>query len=234
MMRTTRPVTVSVTWLLWLTLMAGCGDTPMTPSPPTPSPPPATFTLSGIVYEHTHAGVRPAAGVSLDVFWLGQRPRRITSDAEGRYEVPNLSAGAVRIHADSVDHVQPCRAAIRLAGESVLDLHVVAVAALKASGIPPTFSVLQPTLSGGVFERTPDGMRAVPEAHLTLDFSGIGEVGFLVEPGAQSISDSAGQFFFCNITESGLGISVAKPGYRSAFFLVPANSITYDVELVRE
>jgi Carboxypeptidase regulatory-like domain len=235
MMRTTRPVTVSVTWLLWLTLMAGCGDTPMTPSPPTLSPPSAQFTLSGVVYEHTPAGVRPLAGVPLDISQPGtSRRARLTSDAEGRYQVPSLPPGEVKVNAESPDHLQPCRAAITLTGNSSLDVHVVPVEAVRASGIPPSFSVLQPTLSGRLFERTPHGLESVPDASLVLDFSG----GDGWDPGARSISDSSGQFFFCNIAAgagSGLGISAEKEGYRSAYVPVgrPVESTTVDVELVR-
>jgi len=235
MRRTTPTVTVSSTWVFWLSLMAGCGDAPTTPSL-APPPPSRQFTLSGVVYEHTAAGVRPLAGVPLDISQPGTSHRaRLTSTAEGRYQVPNLPPGAVKVNAESGDHVQPCRAAITLTGDSSLDVHVVPVEAVRAAGIPLSFSGLQPTLSGRVLERTPEGVRSVPDATLVLDFSG----GDGWDPGARSISDSSGRFFFCNIAagaESGLGLSAEKEGYRSAYVSVgrPVGPTTLDVELVRQ
>lgn len=77
MMRLTRTGTFSPALLLWLTLMAGCGDTPpQVPIRPTPPPLPTQFTLSGVGILAEKEGYRSA------FLFLGRPSSSITLDVE--------------------------------------------------------------------------------------------------------------------------------------------------------
>lgn len=212
------------------------------PSPraPTVSPPPseAAYTLSGTVYEHLADGMRPLRGMPLEVWELvgGTGRRTVTSDAEGRYRVPFLPGRGIRVTAVSDDflYLQPCPSTTVLTGDTTMDVHLVAARTTRGASLPSTFPVVEPTLSGRVVERTPEGLRPVADAFLELDFSG----GEGWEPGAQSISDGSGQYLFCQVTHGGMfgvGIWVVKTGYRSAYFHIGSTPVTStrDLELVR-
>ena len=156
-----------------------CEDrTPVAPSPspaarspalPTPS---AMFTLTGTVYESTRDGRRPLAGIPLDISVDYQSwPPRATTDAEGRYRFSASSSEKLNVRAEKEGYSQPCRSAVALIEDSVVDVYMVADATLLANGVPASMPVIQPTLRGTVFERATGSIRPVQGAKVTGDFS---------------------------------------------------------------
>jgi hypothetical protein len=55
--------------------------------------------------------------------------------------------------------------------------------------------VIQPTLSGTVFERTAQGVRPVPDIKLTGDFS----AGLGWGPSATTVTDANGRYLLCGV-----------------------------------
>jgi hypothetical protein len=219
--------------LLALTLMAGaCNESqrpPTTPSttPTIPSPSPSeappqngAFTLSGVVYEITREGRRPLAGVPLDVsVEYQQRPPKVTSDSEGRYSLSN-QAGQLKVKAEKEGFSQPCRANVDLTQDGILDIFVVSDSLLATSGVPPSFPIFEPTISGRVFERTSNGLNPVAAARVYIDFT----AGFGSAPSANTITDAAGRFLMCNVGDVGFGLAIGvskPPAFLSDFISLP-------------
>ena len=81
--------------------------TVLPPPQPLPQPP---LTLSGVVYEHSSSGVRPLAGVALDVSPPGaQHTSQVTIDGDGRYHLAGLSGPRYKVNAEARGYLQPCR-----------------------------------------------------------------------------------------------------------------------------
>ncbi len=118
----------------------------------------------------------------------------------------------------------------------MLDVYVVSTALLSTTGVPASMPVVQPTLSGLVFERTPEGIRPIAGATVVGDFSGGNGWG----PSATTISDGAGRYLLCGVTDAGLGLFlwVAQAGYREASTPVDSHLLrgsgTFDVQLTRQ
>jgi len=220
-------------------ISAACADAP-SPSPQAPSPvppvetPAPSITLSGIVYENTANGVRPFASVPLDISSeIQSHTPRVASDDAGRYRLSGLSESAVKVAAEISGYSQPCRAAVILKGDAVLDVHLVSNATLEREGVPSSLRMVDTVVSGRVVEGTPQGIQPVAGVKVTMDFSG----GFGWAPSANTVTDQAGRFLLCNVADVGLGLELVagKGGYALA--LVPVNLTTskhYDIELVRQ
>lgn len=211
-----------------LLALAAC-DAPSAPSPtesqtpqaqspasaaPIPPPrPPGPFTLTGTVFEATQTGIRPLAGVPLEVSEeFLQREPRTTSDRNGRYDVtvetnPDfVRVNSVKVVAEKDGYSQPCRSSSADATDGVLDIYVVSNALLAKSGIPSSLPIVGPTLTGRVFD--PDG-KALPGARVYIDFSG----GFGIAASAATVTDADGRYLLCNVRDVGYGLNVAAHKY---------------------
>lgn len=202
---------------------------PQTTPTPVAGPP---FTLSGTVYEATSTGRRPLAGVPLDVsLEYQQRTPRVTSDSAGRYSVSIGSAESHKVAAELEGYSQPCRASVALTADGVLDVYVVANSLLERVAIPPSLPVVQPTLTGRVFERTTSGLRPVSGAKVYMDFS----AGFGIAPSANTVTDSAGRYLLCNVQDVGWGLTVNAwkyPRYSEARHVPTPITSEVDLEIV--
>ncbi len=143
-----------------IALTPGCDTrTPITPStsPAADSAVPSAErmpTLTGTVYEATREGRRPLAGIPLDISVdYQQRSPVTTTDADGQYRFFGSSLEKWNVRVEKAGYSQPCRAAKALNAESVMDVYVVSDATLALHGVPASMPVIQPTLSGTVFER---------------------------------------------------------------------------------
>jgi len=209
---------------------------PLTPSAPLvpmqPSPP-AAFTLSGVVYEISVDGRRPVADAQIDVSVEYQSwPPKTVSDAEGRYRISGMS-GSLKVIAGKAGYSQPCRTPVALTADRVVDIYLVPDAILSTTGVPSSFPVVQPTLSGFVFEETPNGRSPIAGASVVGDFTG----GLGWAPSAATRSDAAGRYLLCAVADIGLGLAllVDSPGYQSSFVAVDLRSTaTFDVKLTRK
>lgn len=102
-----------------ISFLGACSDSPMpSPSSPTPTSPSVpgplpVFTVSGVAYEHTPAGIQPLAGLPLRVRGYRDLQTPVTvdvvTDAAGRYEVPGLVREYVLVGARPQDaYLSPC------------------------------------------------------------------------------------------------------------------------------
>ena len=217
---------------------------PTSPSPTTPSPtfPTNGLTLSGVVYDSTTSGRRALAGVGIDVSpeyqsWSPQT----TTDADGHYVVnvthvdpaDGTPGFGLKVSAVMAGYSQPCRAPVANATNGVLDIYLVSDEILSTTGVPSSMPILQPTMSGLVFEQTPEGARPIPGASLIGDFSG----GFGWAPSAATRSDAMGRYMLCGVSAVGLGFDlwVGSPGYAPVETLVDVRQTrSFDVELKRQ
>ncbi len=223
--------------------IGACGDGPTGPAPPAPvspppaalppPPPPVTVTVSGVVYQHTFEGRRPLPDVPLDVSPAGLSfSPNVTTDADGRYRAVVPVGRTIKANATDPRFSQPCRASIAATEDSVLDVHLVPNAILSASRLPPTLPVVQPTLTGLLFERTAGEVRPVTGAEVVLDYN---DNGWVSDPGGRFVSDGAGRYFFCNVQIAEKDVPfvwVELSGYRRSIAAVRAPG-TLDIELVR-
>ena len=222
---------LSITALTW-----GCETrTPITPSVPPdsgavvmPSAAPG-FTLSGTVYESTRDGRRPLAGAPLDISLDYQARSPITTtDADGRYSFMGSSLAKLNVRVEKAGYSQPCRAAIALSADRVMDVYVVADATLSVDGVPASMPVIQPTLSGTVFERASEGVRTVPGVKVIGDFS----AGLGWGPSATTVTDAAGRYLLCGVDGS-MGLELWIPRLRR---YLPVNSpmaATLDIDVTQ-
>jgi hypothetical protein len=231
------PAAPRIALLAAIVFTSACEDrTPVAPSPspsvssrdlPTPS---AMFLLTGTVYESTREGRRPLAGMPLDISVEYQSwPPRATTDADGRYRFSASSSETLHVRAEKEGYSQPCRSAVALIKDTVVDVYVVADATLSANGVPASMPVSQPTLQGTVFERTAGDVRPVQGVKVTGDFS----AGLGWAPNATTVTDAAGRYLLCGLGgDIGLELMVQRPGQPNRFVPVDIRTTTtLDIEL---
>ena len=197
---------------------------------PAPSDP---FTLTGTLYESTPDGRRPLAGIPLDISVDYQSwPPRTTTDAEGRYSFSGSSSEKLHVRVEKEGYSQPCRSAVALLADVVLDIYVVAEATLLANGVPASMPVVQPTLSGTVFERAAGGVRPLQGVRVTGDFS----AGLGWAPNATTITDAAGRYLLCGVDGvAGLELLVQRLSQPNRFVSVDVRTTaTLDIELAAQ
>ena len=220
--------------LTMIALTWGCETrTPITPSVSPNSaavvmPSAATgFTLSGTVYESTREGRRPLAGASLDISIDYQARLPVTTtDVDGRYSFVGASLEKLNVRVEKAGYSQPCRAAVALAADRVMDVYVVADATLSVDGVPASMPVIQPTLSGTVFEHAPEGVRTIPGVKIIGDFS----AGLGWGPSATTVSDAAGRYLLCGV-DGRLGLELWIPRLRRYVSVIPSMTTRLDIDL---
>ena len=221
-------------------LATACGDTRPSvepspnPSPPITPPPVGSVSVTGVVYESIGAGRRPLGDVAIDISVEYQSwPATIRTDADGRYsQIVSRGSGPLKLIAEKPGYSQPCRVPIADTNGDQ-DVYLVSNDTLSITGVPSSMPIAQPTLTGLVFERTPQGIKPVAGAHVVLDFTG----GMGWTPSATTNTDAAGRYLLCNvvdITGFGLYALVSKPGYGQLYVPVHrASTGSFDVELRR-
>ena len=142
---------------------AGSGPSPVPPV--TATPPNGPFTFTGVVFESVAGGRQPVAGVNFDRFVLGANNSTTfhgssTTDAQGRFTVPNLEPDtqlAARVYSFRSDPAgrvwyQPCAAPARMTSNATVEIELV-----RNWNVPRTHRT-SPRLSGRLFNgQLPDG-----------------------------------------------------------------------------
>jgi hypothetical protein len=155
--------------------------------------------VSGIVFEHTAAGPRPAASVPLVVRSWAALPVfvSVTSDGNGRYEARGLPGSGVNITiAPPLDSAYraPCPTGTSgLTADATIDVHVVSTAVLANTGTPRSLPTSAVTFSGIVFERSLAG-RAIPIGGASVQLTAV-EQESNVE--SATLTDKAGRYLLC-------------------------------------
>lgn len=200
-----------------LTVASGCGKDPSDPpsatqsfpvTPPTKSNPNASYTVSGVAFEHTSTGQHPIAGVPLRIHSAasGGIFLDVTTDADGRYVASQVRAGAVSIApALTSGYFAPCPSGTdALAGHATFDVHIVSAALLSATGAPPSLPTTSIYASGTVYEVTTAGMQPVAGAFVELGWSA-NDVSY-----STTLTDASGRYLVCT-TPPGTGTDVYSP-----------------------
>lgn len=227
-----------------LVLASACGpggSEPRTPTAPAvvqaPAAAQSSVTLSGTALEYTPEGSRPLPGVPLLVR-AGYGFLQVTTDATGRYSLPDVPSGAVSIApAAGSGYYAPCPAGSDVVHrDATFDVHIESAMLLSTTGamesVPRLGSIW---VSGMVFEKTPQGARPIGGASVNL-----GGDDADLRLGSTTLTDAAGRYLVCpplpgTGTDSFGAVRVRREGYRpasrSAFLGWDYTGI--DIELVR-
>jgi hypothetical protein len=216
------PRSITVGFAASLMLASGCGKDsasatssssfPIT-TPPT-SNPNASYTVSGVVFDHTATGQHPIAGVSMRIHSAanGGMVIDVTTDASGGYTA-RVGAGAVSIApALNSGYLAPCPSGTdALAANATFDVHVVSAALLSTTGVPASLPVSSIYVSGTVYEATADGTQPVANAFVELGQST--DLSY-----STTLTSASGKYLVCT-TPPGVGtdqymhVGVSKDGY---------------------
>jgi hypothetical protein len=205
-----------------LTLASGCGKDPSSAtsssSYPTTSPPAtnpnASYTVSGIVFDHTATGQHPIAGVLMRIHSgaNGGSVIDVTTDSSGRY-TSRVGNGAVSIApALSSGYFAPCPSGSDvLAQNATFDVHIVSAAVLSTSGVPASLPLSSIYVSGTVYEATTAGTQPVANAFVEL-----GQSTDLTY--STTLTSASGKYLVCTTppgvgTDVYIGVGVSKDGY---------------------
>jgi hypothetical protein len=154
------------------------------------------------------------------------------SDATGRYSATAAANLEYKVRVDLPAFRQPCFAGVVVTGDRVLDVHVVAGSTLASSGLPASYPVAQPAVSGRVFEITAQGERPIAGASVIADFADPDFSNSSV-PAATTLTDTEGRYVLCNV-RTGIGLIVTTAGFRQTSKGIDlARTSTYDFELTR-
>lgn len=211
--------------------VAACNSSPSSPSvapPPTPQPVAQVSMVTGTVWESTIAGRQPLPGVGIDLSGEFQSwPPTTTTDAQGHYQVTTVH-GTGKVRAVLAGYSQPCR--VPVTATTGIDVYMVSNALLATTGIPSSMPIVPPTLTGLVFEQTPQGRRPIVGATVIGDFTG----GDGWAPSATTQSDATGRYLLCAVASAwdAFGVVASAPGYAEKELDVDIPAIsTFDIEL---
>jgi hypothetical protein len=221
--------------LFAVVVMAACDHRAAPTSPSSaPSPVPQNETISGVVWQHASDGVKPLGAASVSG-WIqapgsGWRVGPVQTDSDGRYgfQVPTNAWLRVAVFAP----FQPCVVTISTSTNISHDVHIVADTAQLGAHLPAELLADVPTLSGVVFENTPDGRKPVSGARLEVDMLwGMGDVS------ATTLTDSDGRYVLCGLVGNSPYIYASKAGFKGdgdvgTVSLTGVNTIR-DIELRR-
>jgi len=188
--------------------------------------------LSGAVSESTLQGARPIEGARIGV-WVqevgfGHALGGGTTDAEGHYRISGLPDSFILLYASKDGYLQPCAATVTLRADSALDIALVSEASLSGASPSAPMAAVSPTLSGGVFETTPEGRQPVEGVEIEVDW-----LPDLVT--ATTRSDAAGRYLLCSLPTGFIDVFASKLGYELTDVAVQFNSDTVlDLEMKRQ
>jgi hypothetical protein len=245
-MRDLKP-TQSGTVLCVALLFSACGGeqhtAPGAPTAPT-GPTGQTFTLSGVITDSVSGRPIPGAylaGIAPDPTTCcrgGWPPDGLTlepADPTGHYKIsglPDLLRTAwVAVYANG--YLQQCAARATMHGDTSLDIAVTPLANLAVEPSPTTTATAgSRTVSGVVYEVTPEGRRPVENASVGWD---IWYGDYLV---ADTRSDAAGRYLLCGLPQGHIdGLEAAKQGYQNQVNNVsvnPGTDAVVDIEMIKQ
>jgi Bacterial Ig-like domain len=201
-----------------------------------PFPTGGTNQITGVVYERTATGTTPLANVKIWA-WVqypkgsqnggaGYARGAVTSDATGHFVVDGLPDATISIQTDLQGYDQPCSTTIYLtAAGATTNLEMVS----KSHPLPELATTL-PSITGVVYEVTPNGRRPVAGAWIWYDLMGGMGLG-----GATTTTDENGRYAICNLATLppwSPDLEAGKTGYQWVDQIVQlAGAIQVDFEL---
>ena len=195
------------------------------PSPVVPSPPPPLHTVSGVVSEDGRPIAGAAVGAWVETESRGGPHQGVQTDAQGRYALPGLRAGArVRLLVYKDGYVQQCAAPLLVVrGDAAIDLGLVSRVNLTAAISESAPGVR--TVSGTIVEVTSTGEQ--PVAGASVAFHDATEDVSV----AWTFSDATGRFALCGLPEQetvSLGVWL---GRRFVYVNVPPGRSDVEITL---
>lgn len=202
---------VGLTWsvAILISMCVACSD--QSPTAPAPAPiPPSTFTLSGLVFTVTPSGRVPVGGARVRV--VGTAGGEATTDEDGTYTVSGLYSFSGRI-STSKNGYETNTVDVAISGDRRLDQQ------LDIEIVP----LVAYTLSGFVFEMTPDGRMPLEGVHLHYSET------------HEDVTTDAQGFYSFKVFRGASPLLVSKDGYH---FIAAQLSVTgdtrFDIALVKE
>jgi hypothetical protein len=220
-----------------------CDRSPTAPSflfartPPTDtvpaSPLPTYVNVSGTVWIHDADRVRPYAGANV-ASWVetarwGGGGGVVVTDSDGSYLLKVPVNSRLQIYVTTPLVYQPCAVILDVSGDLTRDLRAVSDRQQLGAGLPQELRSQSPTLSGVVFEDTPEGRRGLSDVRVGWDSTG----GADLET-ATTLTDSEGRYVLCGLDRDRPSyVSVSKPGYPPSGKSVrlTAEATTLDIQL---
>ena len=148
-------------------------------------------------------------------------------DRIGRFTLLGLTESKVLLRTGAPGYVQPCVHTVDVHSDAIHDIEVVSVDTLNSLDPPRPLTVLDPTMTGTVFEVTPTGNQ--PLAGVSLEL----EEGYFAR--AATVTDLNGHYFFCGVPSKDVTFAVYKSGFAAKYIEpVDTSQATLDIELVRQ
>jgi Domain of unknown function (DUF5666) len=150
-------------------------------------------------------------------------------DDQGHFAAPHLPDSLIHVTAVSGGHVQPCVVRTRVPRDDAVRVEMIPDPSLTTFDAPRPQLVLDPTLSGTVYEMTPSGRQPVSGASIGVHLFMWDNVV------AYTMSDRGGGYFLCNLSPRS-DIVVWKRGYSQKLLvqLDTSQSQILDIELERD
>ena len=123
--------------------------------------------------------------------------------------------------------MQPCAATLTLRGDDVINLDLVNIASGSGSSVRRSTGAVSPTLSGIVFETTPEGPLPIADAEVFFYW----KINDLIT--ATTRTDATGHYWLCRVPTGINEIEVSKPGYglSGVTRIWPINTTSVDAVL---
>jgi hypothetical protein len=210
------------------------GLLPVAPTPPviTMPVPELSANVSGTVSIHDADDVRPYAGARVSVWFqtsrLGGGLPAAVADSNGRYLLRAEVGSRLRLNVLGPAY-QPCAVTVEVSGDVTRDVRVVSDRRQLGASLPSPLLAQSPTLSGLVFEVTPEGRRVLSDVRLDLVTADGGEIGM-----ATTLTGSDGRYVLCGLDgDRSVYLYASKPEYplfgKSA--VLTGHATTLDIEL---
>ncbi len=127
----------------------------------------------------------------------------------------------------SLRHIN--RVTVDVSGDVTRDVHVVSGREHLGASLPPQLRSQSATLSGVVFEQTPDGPQGLSDVRVSWDDTAGADLEL-----AATLTDSEGRYVLCGLDRNRPGgVSVSRSGYLLATTGVELTGAetTLDIEL---
>jgi hypothetical protein len=185
-------------------------------------------TLDGDVFAF-ETGPAPGGAISLWVDTGDLLPFtwfNLFLDDQGHFAASHLPDSLIHVTAVSGGHVQPCVVRTHVPRDDAVRVEMIPESSLATFDAPRPQLVLDPTLSGTVYEMTPSGRQPVSGASIAVHLFMWDNVI------AYTMSDRGGGYFLCNLDPRS-DIVVWKRGYSQKLLvqLDTSQSQILDIEL---
>ncbi len=200
--------------------------------PQEPTPPPPEFIVRGEVFSYD-TGMIANADINLWVqtpgfdfsYWWANGP--LQSDGLGLFEA-QVPKSEIFLLGVSRDFVQPCAVRSTVTQDIEVRIEMLPVSALNVVNAPRPQLSIEPSVTGTIFETTPNGRQAISGAELWAQDA--------LETGlATTRSDLSGRFYLCNLPANTY-VDIRKFGFKPILVgpIGGTEPAVIEVELSRE